>query len=683
MISLVRRITYLLLALLLISSTDVFSQKNVIRQGAGRIKQMGGGMSGGAGKDSLKRRDKNEDSITVRYRYLDSTRNYLLDSSIVDFSRRYPIPADYVFLGNVGTAARPILFTPRTQPGWDPGFHALDIYKWQLEKTRFFNTTRPYSELTYMIASRAEHVIELMHTQNVKPNFNFSFQYRLINSPGTFKNQRTNHNNYLITSRYESVNKRYNLYGIVLYNKLQSGENGGIVNDSTLQDPDFKDRFLIKTNLGGDSEYSTSFFSTDVGTGNRYEELTFLLRQQYDLGKKDSVVTDSTVIPLFFPRLRFEHTFQYSSRTYKFRDYVGDSAYYQNTYDTTLKNYDTTRMNLPDTVVLRDEWKEMINDFSIYTYPDAKNLHQFFKVGAALQNLSLKNGAVSSKLTNLFGHAEYRNRSRNQKWDIQANGKLYFTGFNSGDYLVNAALQRFVGKRLGYAQIGFQNVNRSPSFIYDPRSAFYLLKTNADFKKENTTRLYASLWQPALRLNLSGNYYLLTNYTYLTDFYQLNQESSLFNVFQLTLQKTFKIGKRWYWHADLYYQQVIGSAPVNVPAIFTRNRIGYEGNLGFKNLNIAMGAEVKYHTAYKADNYSPLLGQFFYQDSITIKNPMPDIAAYVHFRIRSFKLYFRAENLNTAEFDDGFGFTRNNLAAPGYPYPGLLIRMGIYWGFVN
>jgi hypothetical protein len=675
MISLLRRITYLLLALLLISSTDVFSQKNIIRQGAGRVRQMGGGMSG-AGKDSLKRRDKNEDSITVRYRYLDSTRNYMLDSSIADFSRRYPVPADYIFLGNNGTAAKPILFTPIRRPGWDPGFHALDVYKWQLEKTRFFNTTRPYSELTYMIASRAEHVIELMHTQNVKPNFNFSFQYRLINSPGSFKNQRTNHNNYLITSRYESVNKRYNLYGILLYNKLQSGENGGIVNDSTLEDPDFKDRFNINTNLGGDTEYSTNFFSTDVGTGNRYEELTFLLRQQYDLGKKDSIVTDSTVIPLFFPRLRFEHTFQYTRGTYKFRDYVADSIYYLDTYDTTLKRR-------VDTVVFRDEWKEMINDFSIYTYPDAKNLHQFFKVGAALQNLSLQNIKVSSKLTNLFGHAEYRNRSRNQKWDIQANGKLYFTGFNSGDYQLNAALQRFVGKRLGYAQLGFENVNRTPSFIYDPRSDFYLMKTNADFKKENTTRLYASLWQPALRLNMSGNYYLMTNYTYLTDFYQLKQESSLFNIFQLAVQKTFKIGKRWLWHADLYYQQVIGSAPVNVPAFFTRNRIGYEGNLGFKNLNIAMGAEVKYHTAYKADNYSPLLGQFFYQDSITIKNPMPDIAAYVHFRIRSFKLYFRAENLNTAEFEDGFGFTRNNMAAPGYPYPGLLIRMGIYWGFVN
>ncbi len=112
---------------------------------------------------------------------------------------------------------------------------------------------------------------------------------------------------------------------------------------------------------------------------------------------------------------------------------------------------------------------------------------------------------------------------------------------------------------------------------------------------------------------------------------------------QVGAQKTIKLGKRWNWHADIYFQKTIGNAPVNVPLIFTRNRIGYEGNLGFKNLDIAFGAEVRYHTSYKADGYSPVLGQFYYQDSVTINNPMPDIAGYVHFRIKSFKLYFRAK----------------------------------------
>lgn len=151
----------------------------------------------------------------------------------------------------------------------------------------------------------------------------------------------------------------------------------------------------------------------------------------------------------------------------------------------------------------------------------------------------------------------------------------------------------------------------------------------------------------------------------------------------MAAEKTIKLGKRWKWHAELYFQQVIGDAPVHVPAIYSRNRIGYEGNLGFKNLDIAMGFELRYRSAYKADGYSPVQGRFYYQDSITIKNKLPDVAAYVHFRIRSFKAFVRAENLNTARNLNGFGFTNNNLVAPGYALPGLQFRLGVYWSFVN
>jgi hypothetical protein len=203
-----------------------------------------------------------------------------------------------------------------------------------------------------------------------------------------------------------------------------------------------------------------------------------------------------------------------------------------------------------------------------------------------------------------------------------------------------------------------------------------------NFKKENITHLYASLLKPASKLRLSGHYYLLTNYTYVSSYYKLEQQAALFNFLQIGLQKTIRLGKRWNWHADIYFQQAIGNAPVNVPVIFTRNRVAYEGDLGFKNLDIAIGLEGRYHTPYKADGYSPAIGQFFYQDSTTISN-LPDISAYMNFRIRSFKLFARFDNLNSANLQDGFGFTNNNLAAPGYAYPGMVFRLGIYWGFVN
>src|SRR5205085_7516479 len=195
--------------------------------------------------------------------------------------------------------------------------------------------------------------------------------------------------------------------------------------------------------------------------------------------------------------------------------------------------------------------------------------------------------------------------------------------------------------------------------------------------------ILASIYQPFLKLRLSADYYLISNYMYFADFYKLKQYEPLFNFLSISAQKVFRLGRHFNWYADVYFQQKTGSVPLHIPTVFTRNRLAYEGNF-FKNLNLFTGFEIKYHTPYKADGYSPVLGQFFYQDSVTISNG-PDIAAFLQFRIRSFKAFIRAENLNTAEItkEGGFGFTNNNLAAPSYPYPGLQIRVGIWWSFVN
>src|SRR3954468_17600287 len=64
------------------------------------------------GGDSLKHRDNTDDSITIHYRYFDSTTIRNLDSSINDFTTRYPLPANYVTLGNLGTASHSLLFNP-------------------------------------------------------------------------------------------------------------------------------------------------------------------------------------------------------------------------------------------------------------------------------------------------------------------------------------------------------------------------------------------------------------------------------------------------------------------------------------------------------------------------------------------------------------------------------------------
>lgn len=632
--------------------------------------------------DSLRRRNNLEDSITIRFYFLDSSRGYKFDSSIRDFTKRFPIPGTNIYLGNTGSASKSLLFSPLMKAGWDPGFHELDAYRWKLENVRFYNTTRPYTELGYTLASRAEQIIEILHTQNVKPYWNLSFQYRLINAPGVFRNQRTNHNNYLFTSWYQSPGKRYNNYFVFLNNKLQEGESGGIKSDQDyLKDPIYvRNRFTIPSNIGGEAGFGTDFFSNALYTGRREKDNTLLMRQQYDFGRKDSIVTDSTVIPLFYPRLRFEHTFKLSKYDYVFQDFpifnstqqnTPDSAYYITHFNLSLKN---------DSALVEDRWSEVSNDFSFYQFPDAKNLQQFIKLGAEIQLLSGSFKNSSNSFHNFIAHGEYRNRTKNQKWDMIASGRLYLNGFNGGDYHAFVSLQRALGQKLGSLQIGFENINRSPSFIYNQESSFYL-DAAKNFSKENTIHFFASILDPKFHLQLQGDYYVVTNYMYVTNYYKLQQDPSLFNVLRISALKTFHIGGNWNWHAELYVQQKAGSVQVNIPLAYTRNRIAFEGLL-YRNLNISTGAEIRYYTPYKADSYSPVLGQFFYQDSVTISN-RPQLDAFLHIRIRSFKAYARLENLNTVSTLGGFYFSHNNLAAPYYPTPGLVIRFGIYWNFVN
>lgn len=643
----------------------------------GRVSNIGSRFSRGSSgqADSLQRRDKFEDSITISFQLPVSIQQYKLDSSITDFTLRFPIPAHHIFLGNTGTATRSLLFSPIMKSGWDAGFHAFDAYKWKPENARFFNTTRPYTELGYLLGGRTEQIIEITHTQNIRPNWNALFQYRLINSPGYFKNQKTNHNNYLFTSWYQSVSKRYNNYFVILANAAQSEENGGIKDDEDyLNDPIYNDRFNIPTKLGGDPAFGRNFFSTVLNTGNRYTDLFFILRQQYDFGRKDSLVSDSTVIPLFYPRLRFEHSFSYNTYKYKFLDNLADSSYYQDNYGITLSSSF-------DTVFFYDKWNEMLNDFSIYQFPDANNLQQFIRVGAALQNLRGEFANFDKSFYNVFIHGEYRNKTKNLKWDMAASGIFYVNGLHSADYEAAVNLKRFAGKKEAFVELGFRNTNRTPSFVFDNRSSFYL-DAPQDFKKENITHLFASFYQPKFNVKLTGNYYLFTNYTYFTDFYKPQQEEALFNLLQVSLEKAFRFGRNWVWRTDVYLQQKAGDVPINLPLIFTRNRLGYEGKLGLKNLDIAMGLESRYHSPYKADAYSPVLGKFFFQDSIRISN-RPDVSAYVHFRIRNFRAFIRGENLNAVTTQNGFGFRHHNFAAPGHPYPGFFVRLSVYWNFVN
>jgi hypothetical protein len=632
---------------------------------------------GGGSSDSLQHRK--DDTMTIVYRYLDSSRLLKMDSEIYNFYLHYPLQPTFVDFGNIGTASHSLIFNPFLKPGWDGGWHAYDPYVFTNETAKFYNTTKPYSELGYLLGSKAEQMINLVHTQNITRNWNFYFQYRLINSPGTYGNQNTNHNNYRFTSWYESKNKRYQAFLIMLGSKLESAENAGIQKNSDLDSASYTNRFTIPTNIGNPQTFAgiNNPFGVQISTGTFYTTGFFTLRQQYDIiGIKDSLVTDTVVVPLFYPKFRAEQTISYYTFHETFSDNNPDTGYYVNKL-----NFIST----PDTMHLSDLWHNLTNDFSLYSFPDSKNPQQFLKAGISFQTMNGVYDQGKLTLYNLFVHGEYRNKTRNKKWDVEAFGNFYVNGYNAGDYNAYISLQRQISKNLGYLQIGFENVNRTVSMAWTHQSSFGFGVPAGSFNKENVTHLFGSIDLPRLQLNLSGNYYLMTNYPYFNNYYIAAQESNPFNVLIISADKRFALTRHLILRTLVALQKEAGASPVNIPLFVTTGQIGYEGKLGLRNLMIAFGLEFRYFSPYLADGYSPVIGQFFTQNQTRIAEHLPDITAYLNFRIRSFVAYFRTENLNTAQDTPalGFGFTNNNFVAPSYPYAGLKIRFGIYWSFVN
>lgn len=636
-----------------------------------QIGQRFGNMGGGGGASMQKDTGKHThepDTITISYRRLGEPTDYRLDSSLADFTDSYlRVPATYMFLGNTGAPARNLLFTPFMKPGFDAGYHTFDVYGFNHENARIYTTTKPYSELRYLVGSQQEQHIGVLHTQNRTDRFNFGFEYNKKYAPGFFRSQATNHDIYRVTGRFNSKNKRYNAYLSYFYNKFNNGENGGIRGaDSILDNPTYSQRKTVDVNLGNYSATSSGLFTTTLPVKTTNKQSGFMFVQQYDWGKGDTIhVNDTTDYYKFDPFFRVQYTFKVDNDGLEYLDGQPDTFFYANKYNWGFNG---------DTIRARHEWRNISNDISLIQFPIRGNQGHFISAGARYESIRGTFLDANISFSNLVLHGEYRNKTRNQKWDLQAKGEFYLTGQNAGDYNITGMLSRYLNETLGNVHLLFSNTNREASYIYKYFSSTYDSWYNNSLGKENTTLLQFSADNRKLKYNLAVNYYLMENYTYFSNYYTSAQAPALFNLLQVVLNKHFKY-KKYNWYAEFAFQQVHGDGRINVPAFWTRHRLAYETKL-FNNLNLMTGIEAKYNTSYYADYYSPVIGQFVYQTTQRIKYYAPDLAAFVHFRIKSLSAFIRGENLNTF-------FATNNFAGPAYPYNNFTFRLGLRWWFIN
>ena len=86
------------------------------------------------------------------------------------------------------------------------------------------------------------------------------------------------------------------------------------------------------------------------------------------------------------------------------------------------------------------------------------------------------------------------------------------------------------------------------------------------------------------------------------------------------------------------------------------------------------GVTFQYFSKYYANDYNPLLGEFYVQNETKIGGfPMFDF--FVNARVKQTRIFLKAEHFNSPW--TGYDF----YSAPNYPYRDFMVRFGLVWNF--
>ena len=526
------------------------------------------------------------------------------------------------------------------------GFRAKHFNYLEADDIKYYSVPTPLSDLYFKTVMEQGQSLDAFLTVNTKPNLNFSIAYRGLRSLGKYVNNLTSSGNFRFTSSYFTQDKRYILNAHFTGQDISNQENGGIVNldeFETSENP-FNERERIKV-------YFTN--ATSLLKGNR-----FFLDHSFKLNKENP------------NSLVFTHQF---NQEYKFFEFTQDTPNDRFGDRFTNKIYNKTRYNHFYNKLGVAYKTKSYGDLEFFIDDNKYNYYYNSVVYDSDGNIFVPN-SISDRINNLGGNYSYLINKVNVRLHVsQSISDQSISNIEaSGNYKINDDYK---------FEFKYQKLNSLPNLNYNLYQSGYVdYNWSNNFKNEKLNQFQFSAltkW-----LNINATYKVLDDYLFFdnltNDITQLNvkpqQYDKTINYFSVKANKEIKF---WKFALDntLLYQQVEQSSEVlNVPKIVTRNTLYFTGHVFKKAMLLQTGVTFQYFTEYYANDYNPLIGEFYVQNESKIGGfPMFDF--FVNARVRQTRIFLKAEHFNSAW--TGYDF----YSAPNYPYRDFMVRFGLVWNF--
>lgn len=526
------------------------------------------------------------------------------------------------------------------------GFKGKHFSYQEISDVKYFSVPTPLTELYFKTVMEQGQSVDAFLTLNTKPNLNFSIEYKGLRSLGNYLNSLSSSGNFKFTTSYFSKDERYNLNAHFTGQDITNQENGGIKDVALFE--------LSESPL--DKRERLDVYFKDAKSflkGNR-----FFIDHSFKFSKSNP------------NSLVFTHQF---SQEYKFYQFT------QNTVSSRLGisysnqiNNKTRYNNLYNKLGVAYKTKDF-GDVEFFIDDNNYNYYYNSLVYDASGAISIPN-SIKDRLNSFGGSYTYYASS------LKANLKISNTFSNQSVSNIEANLSYKLNDDYKFA-FQYQKINSLPSLNYILHQSSYVnYNWFNNFKNEKTNQFQVDAdtkW-----LNLSVQYKVLNDYLYFdnttNDITSLLVKPTQFNntINYLSIKANKEI-KFWKFALDntVLYQNVQQNENVlNVPQIVTRNSFYFTDKVFKKAMLIQTGFTLNYFTKYYANDYNPVIGEFYTQTETKI-GAFPLIDFFVNAKVKQARIFLKAEHFNSA-------FTGYNFyAAPNYPYRDFMVRFGLVWNF--
>ena len=495
---------------------------------------------------------------------------------------------------------------------------------------------KPYTNVSYINASRKEQVISVSHYQKFGKLIRFSFDFTRLSSPGAYINQEANNTLFDISLSYKS---KLNTYGISVSSFIDRSflqENGGLLTPVDFENNVYSNRRSYNVNLPN----STS-------SNKRHE---YNVNQQFKLFSlnNDTVIDNGIYLNL---------NTQYLNKRYVFNDTDPLSPIYTNNFIDTLATVDSIYQSDLSNMLMLDLVKSnfkvgVFSKFDVITY-DQKN-------------------GIDTSYNDI--NAGFYSCIENDKIEANLKSAYVVSGYRKADVVADLNVIYSLSKSIKLSFKSSYHLNE-PNLRYVSYSSNHFEWRNNDFKKQSVFSNQLLIGFKNIRTELSVENKMINKYVYIDSTISARQHNNQLSISTFRLAKDYRL-LNFHFRTAVIYQLTSNEVLFPLPQFIGRQLIYYENYLFKKALKFQIGGNVSFKSEFYGYGYMPAINEFYAQSNSQIGN-YPSLDIFINTRLKRAQIYFKYEHFNAG----WSGYTY--YGTPGYPRLDKAFKFGVSWNMFD